>query len=396
MESSPVRQVLRVYVVHNLFVQFLFLLASLSAMVFYIADTYERLPAMHTLRVFFLTVFVAELTCDVLSKSHPLRFLLSPVSLGGLLSLLPYLLAVVGSPVAYLLDCLLFLRLQKVAYFCKMLQTLRIVRSRDYLTEAKHLSRLRALAAGISELSIQITVLVVNILGFLAFSATLMYSIFLSDPAAFHQPSGRVDWMEFFYFAVVTVTTVGYGDIYATSNKSRMIVMLMIIVGFTFIPVQLSFVAQSLLFGEKSKSYILQEPSVDYICVVGIADFSFVKGLLLEVFHHSHRTSHSKKLKLVFLSPFPLDDSIIALLRIPQFKYSVEYHVGSGKNPLDLHRLGVERALAILILREKRDVTLADEEVIHKLLHFKIINCSRTRYSSAASASPGILMPGCK
>ena len=368
MESSPLRQVLRVYVVHNLYVQFAFLLVSLAAINVYIADTYDHLEAIESLRAFFLAVFVTEFVCDVLSKSHPLRFLGSPVSVGEMLSLLPYMLALAGSSSAYLLDCLIFLRLQKVAYFCKMLQTLRIVRSRDYLTEAKHLSRLRALAAGISELTIRLVVLVVNILGFLAFSATLMFSIYKSDPSSFSHPSGKVNWFEFLYFSVVTVTTVGYGDIYASNTKARMVVMLVIIIGFTFIPVQISFVAQTLLFGEKSKSYILQEPSVDFICVVGISDFTFVKGLLLEVFHHSHRSPDSRKLKLVFLSSAPLDDNISSLLRIPQFKYSVEYHIGSGKNPLDLHRLGIERAQAIIILREKSDVTLEEEEVGIRLI----------------------------
>jgi hypothetical protein len=160
---------------------------------------------------------------------------------------------------------------------------LRIVRFRDFENKAD-VNWLRALIVGLPEVGLRIAELLANIVAFFMFSASLLYSLSISDRNSFTYSSpGPIHWFGLLYFTVVTTTTVGYGDITPTTSLSRAVVLIMIIFGFTFIPLQLTFLAQKLLFGERSKTYVFRERDAKLIFVLGVADYGFVKGLLLEV-----------------------------------------------------------------------------------------------------------------
>ena len=62
----------------------------------------------------------------------------------------------------------------------------------------------------------------------------MLYSItYIVDPQAFHfsEASGSVQDSTFFYFSIVSLSTLGYGDILPISNFARNMAMLETILG---------------------------------------------------------------------------------------------------------------------------------------------------------------------
>ena len=54
-------------------------------------------------------------------------------------------------------------------------------------------------------------------------------------------------WVQAFYFSVATITTVGYGDLYPTTNLSRIFVSLYIISGVSIAITSLTLIGSSFL-----------------------------------------------------------------------------------------------------------------------------------------------------
>ncbi len=63
-------------------------------------------------------------------------------------------------------------------------------------------------------------------------------------------------WVQAFYFSVATITTVGYGDLYPTTDISRIFVSLYILSGVSIALVSLTVIGSSLL--EKHEKDFLQ------------------------------------------------------------------------------------------------------------------------------------------
>lgn len=53
-------------------------------------------------------------------------------------------------------------------------------------------------------------------------------------------------WIESFYFTVVTITTVGYGDIHPTSDESRLVAMGFILVGVSLAGGMIAYLGKSI------------------------------------------------------------------------------------------------------------------------------------------------------
>ncbi len=197
------------------------LLILLSAAIF-VVETYplsDRLDAVLIgLDQVILALFTVEYGLRLWSAEKRWEYALSPYGLVDLLAISPFLLG--------------FLDLR----FLRLLRWLRILR----------LTRLLGERALIGRVTAADTLAVTRIL-FTLFALIFIYAgVIFQIEQRFH-PETFNTFLDAVYFAVVTMTTVGFGDIAPVSEAGRWFTVLMILTGITLIPIQLGYLIRSVM-----------------------------------------------------------------------------------------------------------------------------------------------------
>ena len=170
-----------------------------------------------TLRVlewFFTVVFTIEYGLRLLCVQRPWRYAVSFYGLVDLLSILPAYLSLVVAGTHYLL----------VVRLLRILRIFRILKLVNYLGEARQLTR--ALMASRRKVGVFLftVVTLVVILGSLMYVVEGERNGFTSIPRSI-------------YWAIVTLTTVGYGDIAPRTDLGQFLAAFIMILGYAIIAV---------------------------------------------------------------------------------------------------------------------------------------------------------------
>ena len=221
-----------------------------------------------------------------------------------------------------------------------------------------------SVAINVSEVSYHIARLVVSIIVFLLVATGTIYAVTLFQNDAFFTPSGNVaTWFDCLYFTIMTVSTVGYGDIAPATIPAKILTSAIVLLGFSLIPAQ----AVSLVTVLLRRPQYLGELSLPYgskhICVCGIVDYELLFRVLTEVFHSTHAPQAvGVNIKVIVLSPKNPSQTVKILLLLSQFVRKVEFFVGSSKSFIDLARIKAEDSLAIYIVGDGTTTSLNEEE----------------------------------
>ncbi|ESA38084.1 ion transporter [Leptolyngbya sp. Heron Island J] len=160
-----------------------------------------------------LILFLVEYGVRLWAAEHPLRYAISPYAIVDLVAILPVL---VGFFDTRLLRLIRWLRVLKLARF---------------LEEEHWLGREGLIIARII--------------------FTLVSIIFIYSGAIFQvehpvHPEVFGTFLDAMYFAVVTMTTVGYGDVTPVSEAGRTLTIMMILTGIALIPTQVGSLIQNI------------------------------------------------------------------------------------------------------------------------------------------------------
>ena len=268
------------------------------------------------------------------------------------------------------------------------------------------------MAIQVNDLLFTVLRLVIYLNTFLFLAAGMVYAVSHVSPNAFlNRDITEVDengnviyreltWFESFYFTIVTITTVGYGDITPNLWYAKLVTICIILTAFIILPAQITHVLQILLFRPLYLGEYIPQTHHKHIVISGILDYELLNRCLCEFFHPSHNPPEYSEYKFIVVILSPLKPTVqVDFLIKSQFKNRVEYYIGSAKSPADLNRVKLDSALAVYIISDVTTRSLRQEEdsiflsviLIHKFLKEKYIISKIKRKHLPAVTPPLIL-----
>ncbi|KAI9327211.1 hypothetical protein BDR26DRAFT_97479 [Obelidium mucronatum] len=152
-----------------------------------------------------------------------------------------------------------------------------------------------------------------------------------------------------FYFVVVTLSTVGYGDISPSTKAGQFVVIVLIVTALTVLPSLISALISTYSEQKIGKGEVFTRGKASYFVVLGHFDtVSKVSDVLEGLLHEQ-----TKKEKVVLLARAPASTDIQALITSYKYKDRVTYLVASGMDKSDLERAQVRHATAVYILADR-------------------------------------------
>ena len=182
----------------------------------------------------FTIIFSVEYILRILSSKRPLGYITSFYGIIDLLSILPAYLSLIFAGTQYLLT-IRALRLMRIFRIFKLVH---FIREGDNLFLALVRSRMK------------IIVFLIFIMIMVVFLGSVMYLIEGSEESGFTSIPRSVYW------AIVTLTTVGYGDIAPVSPLGQTIAAIIMILGYSVIAVPTGIIGAELVQGYGKKEEV--------------------------------------------------------------------------------------------------------------------------------------------
>ena len=182
----------------------------------------------------------------------------------------------------------------------------------------------------------------------------IKYSCFAVYDAADNnnQPSGIscpiMTFLDAFYFIIVTVSTVGFGDISPTTQASRAVVVMFIMTSVVLIPIQVNQLSVLLAASSAYRQPFNRLSGESHIIICGyIGDWRKLEKFFKEFFHPDRNYSAAPDFHAVILSPVEPSDDLKALLYSTHFDGKLTYIIGSSLSTEDLQKARADVASAM-------------------------------------------------
>lgn len=184
----------------------------------------------HLLEWIFTALFTIEYILRLISISKPVKFVFSLLGIIDLISLLPSYLSI------------FFIGAQSLLVFraFRLLRVFRIFKLGEFLSEIHFLTQ--ALRNSFRKISIfLLTVLTITII-----LGSIMYLVEKRE-------NGFSNIPESIYWAIVTITTVGYGDISPITPMGKFVASVVMLIGYAIIAVPTGIITHDIAVAAKSK-----------------------------------------------------------------------------------------------------------------------------------------------
>jgi voltage-gated potassium channel len=213
------------------------LIVSILASVFVVMlDTVETVNAVHgqllnSLEWFFTILFTAEYLLRLYCSPRPLRYAGSFFGVVDLLSVVPTYLSIFFPAGRYFM----MIRVLRILRVFRVLKLVKYVGESDVLMRALWASRHK------------IVVFLFSVLTLASIFGSLMYVVE-------GEAGGFTSIPRSIYWAIVTLTTVGYGDISPTTNIGQMLASVVMIMGYAIIAVPTGIVTAEMVHEKRRGS----------------------------------------------------------------------------------------------------------------------------------------------
>lgn len=161
----------------------------------------------------------------------------------------------------------------------------------------------------------------------------------------------NLTYIESAYFIIVTMSTVGYGDIFPITVSGRVVVTVFIFTGFVVYTTALPALVNIAVAYYNTSQYTGNHSAIvsnQYVVVCGHVTAISAAGFLKELFHPDR---HDTATCIVFLHP---DTPSTELRQVLKTNYTrVKYLIGSPLSVCDLNRCGLQKARACVVLADR-------------------------------------------
>ncbi|OQR87695.1 calcium-activated potassium channel subunit alpha-1 [Achlya hypogyna] len=176
------------------------------------------------------------------------------------------------------------------------------------------------------------------------------------------QNLGFFDWV---YFVVVSISTLGYGDIAPRSRFGRLATSLMIMLTFVLVPIQVNkLIATISSHSGYTNSYKEYRTHTHGIITAGGEVSAGALNNFLRQFFHPDNPNWNEK--IVILHPSAPTNEVKKIVH--QYEPRVQYIVGSAMNELDLERAMISRASICYVMINKHAHRASNEDQSSTLL----------------------------
>ncbi len=204
-----------------------------------VPDYRDKFGTEFTITEWIITgIFSLEYLLRILSVKKPLSYIFSFYGLIDLLSILPSYLGIFISGTS----SLIVLRSLRLLRVFKVLKLSQFVKDSQVLSKALRASKNKII------IFLFVVLMLVMILG------TIMYIVEGSEAGFTSIPRG-------IYWAIVTLTTVGYGDIAPVTPLGQFIASIVMIMGYAIIAVPTGIVTNELMASKKTSTSTISCPS---------------------------------------------------------------------------------------------------------------------------------------
>ncbi|XP_076652246.1 calcium-activated potassium channel slo isoform X14 [Halictus rubicundus] len=187
------------------------------------------------------------------------------------------------------------------------------------------------------------------------------------DPFEFANPQ-QLSYWTCVYFLIVTMSTVGYGDVYCQTILGRTFLVFFLLVGLAIFASSIPEIIE--LVGSRSKysGEYKREHGKRHIVVCGHITYESVSHFLKDFLHEDRE---DVDVEVVFLHRKPPDLELEGLFK--RHFTTVEFFRGTIMNPIDLQRVKVHEADACLVLANKycQDPDAEDAANIMRVISIK-------------------------
>jgi voltage-gated potassium channel len=176
-------------------------------------------------------LFSIELLLRLVAVKRPLRYVFSFYGMVDIIAILPTYLSLLVAGTQYLM----------VVRILRLLRIFRILKLTSYITEG------RVITAALSRSRQKITVFLVAIVTIVTVVGSMMYVVEGEE-------NGFTDIPTSIYWAIVTMTTVGYGDLSPKTGLGKLLASIVMILGYGIIAVPTGIVTAELTRAAKPAS----------------------------------------------------------------------------------------------------------------------------------------------
>eukprot|EP00232_Nephroselmis_pyriformis_P029999 CAMPEP_0182871260 /NCGR_PEP_ID=MMETSP0034_2-20130328/11017_1 /TAXON_ID=156128 /ORGANISM="Nephroselmis pyriformis, Strain CCMP717" /LENGTH=879 /DNA_ID=CAMNT_0025003803 /DNA_START=266 /DNA_END=2902 /DNA_ORIENTATION=+ len=311
---------------------------SLIAVAIYIFETYQDKEWKDQksnkwtfyIEVLFASFFLIEYLLRLYVAEVRYRYVLGWSSIVDLLTIIPPFLEI-GNAIDQNFG---FLRLVRILRVLRILRVHRLMMHSD------------------SEVQRQVFMLVFTIGSVVFCTAGFLHALEDVGNDVGSDSSNKIDTFdEALYLVAITVSTVGYGDLYPHTYEGKVLMILMLCFTFTVVPYEMNTLVQIL-----AQSSVYQRDRYrprrkgSHIIITGSIKYSGVEDFVSEFYHVDHGFGD---MDAVLLSPEPPDRRMELLLRSSRMRNALKYVEGSPMVERDLHRACAHTAKAIFVLCNK-------------------------------------------